>query len=212
MLQATFAILIPFADAGVAGPATGDHGAAAWVIAGGYAAAALLCARRLSIVFALGRVRERTRALALWCLLAVGLAALAVNKQLDLHTALTRFGRIIASEQGWYAERRIIQAAFVAALAGVLAVAAVGIATRLPRASRRARLALLGAAFLAGFVVMRAASLHHVDAMLNVSLGGPRLSLVLELGGALCIGLAAIGVPRRRRAGLAPRDARVMTP
>src|SRR5690349_1833450 len=49
----------------------------------------------------------------LWWLFALALVALGINKQLDLQTALTEIGRIMAREEGWYGKRRAVQAEFI---------------------------------------------------------------------------------------------------
>jgi hypothetical protein len=45
------------------------------------------------------------------------LFALGINKQLDLQTALTELGRVLALSQGWYEQRQVVQFWFIAALA-----------------------------------------------------------------------------------------------
>ena len=52
-------------------------------------------------------------------------------------------------------------------------------------------LAITGAIFLVCFIVICAASFHHVDRMLGLQLGVLRLNVALELGGILAILLAA---------------------
>lgn len=44
----------------------------------------------------------------LWLLIALMFIFLGINKQLDLQSALTEAGRILAIKQGWYAARRIV--------------------------------------------------------------------------------------------------------
>src|SRR5262249_60045186 len=72
-----------------------------------------------------------------------------------------------------------------------------------PMLSRRGP-ALLGMLFILGFVVIRAASFHHVDAFLAARLGGMKWNWILELGGITAVGLAAL----RIASGAAPRPAR----
>jgi hypothetical protein len=38
---------------------------------------------------------------------------LGINKQLDLQTALTEFGRVLADNQGWYDKRQVVQVWFI---------------------------------------------------------------------------------------------------
>ncbi|MDB4983500.1 MAG: isopropylmalate isomerase [Myxococcales bacterium] len=130
-------------------------------------------------------VRERLRSL--WLTLAVVLFLLGINKQLDLQTALTELGRIVARTFGWYADRRPVQLGFI------VFVALVGLTTFrtmlfLARgALRNLRAVLAGTLFVICFVTIRAASFHHVDRLLGRDIGGFRMNWVLELGGILFI-------------------------
>ncbi|MCZ6836571.1 MAG: hypothetical protein O7G85_12415 [Planctomycetota bacterium] len=168
-----------------------DSSLMGWGIVAGYLVTAILCGKRCSHVATLGPSTRHAKALLLWGCLALGLLLLGFNKQLDLQTWLTMMGRKIAWEQGWYEHRRIVQALFVTTLGMITIGGCIFIGSRLNHASRRSRLALLGAAFLAGFVVTRAASFHHLDAMLKSDLAGMKLHWFLELGGIVCIALAA---------------------
>lgn len=131
-----------------------------------------------------------------WLALAGILVVLAVNKQIDLQTLFTQVGRVLAERGGWYAQRAVVQKAFIATVA-VLALLVGGWswwATR--KHMRDLRLPLLGFAFILAFVVVRASSFHHVDALIGFELLGIRMNWVLELGG---IGVIAAGAVRRLR-------------
>ena len=108
---------------------------------------------------------------------------LGVNKQLDLQTWLTEVGRDLALEYGWYAHRRVVQALFIA----VMMVAGLGIsvwlAQRLKDLDVYARRAAYGLVVLGVFVLVRAASFHHVDMLLGFSWNNIAVNAVLELGG-----------------------------
>lgn len=176
-------------------PGIGDPSPLGWATVAGYAAAAWLCwaaARRATrtarTVARLAPVEAANqRALAAFWLGACGLLALlGVNKQLDLQSLLTQVGRDLAIAQGWYEGRARVQLAFVAALAAGGALVGVAIAWWLRRVAARIAGPLLGLAVIAAFVVVRAASFHHVDLLLH---GGPLpLNLVLELGGIVLVG------------------------
>jgi hypothetical protein len=56
-------------------------------------------------------VSQRLRA---WRSIALAFLVLGLNKQLDLQTALTEAGRVLANVQGWYDQRQIVQVAFIA--------------------------------------------------------------------------------------------------
>jgi hypothetical protein len=50
--------------------------------------------------------------------------------------------------------------------------------------------------FVLGFVIIRAASFHHVDALLAARLGGMKWNWILELGGIAAVAAGAYRVPR----------------
>jgi hypothetical protein len=52
--------------------------------------------------------------------------------------------------------------------------------------------ALLGIAFLCVFIVSRAASFHHVDALLSLHFHDIYLNTFLELGGIVAVAVAAV--------------------
>ena len=56
---------------------------------------------------------------------------------------------------------------------------------------RHYRLALFGGIALTSFIIIRAASFHYVDKLLGVRLSYLRLNFILEVGGVMCIGIAA---------------------
>jgi hypothetical protein len=126
-----------------------------------------------------------------WKLLLIALVLLGINKQLDLQSAFTEAARLLAVKQGWYAERRQAQLAFVAggAIMGLTLLAAtMFLIWGAPRATHWA---LVGSASLVLFVLVRATSIHHVDAFLGRSLAGIRVNWLLEWGGLLLIGASA---------------------
>jgi hypothetical protein len=128
----------------------------------------------------------------LWLLLAWLFVALGVNKQLDLQSAVTELGRIMARDEGWYAERREVQREFVALVALVALVAATALVLVARGASTHLRVAIAGTVALLGFVVIRAASFHHVDVALKDDVGGFRTNWLLEVSGITVVMLAAL--------------------
>ena len=64
---------------------------------------------------------------------------------------------------------------------------------------------MAGATFLAGYIVVRAASFHHVDQIINLSIPGARLSSAIELLGIIIIALAAARALRPRPQHTPPR-------
>ena len=127
----------------------------------------------------------------LWFWLTALLGALGINKQLDFQTAFTEMGRMTVRALGWYDIRRPLQLLFILLL-GLVAAKSVKHVRRLVKGQpAEALLAALGAVILAFFVVVRAASFHHLDILLGLGLGGLKLNHVLELSGISCIGVGA---------------------
>jgi hypothetical protein len=179
-------------------PELGDNHLMGWVTVGVYlvaAVAAVLVARRLTAPDAVTR-RERW----FWRITAAILLLLAVNKQLDLQSLLTVFARCHAQLSGWYEDRRGVQEAFIylVAAGGILGFALSAYLLR--GILGRVWPALAGLAFVCVFVVIRAASFHHVDVLLSSMAAGIRLNWLLELPGPTLVALHAL----RRWTGTAP--------
>lgn len=129
-----------------------------------------------------------------WLFLALLLCALGINKQLDLQSLVTQTGRWVIRSLALYEYRRLLQISFIVV---VVIVATSGL-FYLRRATRdrwdEFGLSLIGVVFLLGFIVVRAASFHGFDRLLDVRVIGLRLNWILELGG---IALIAAGALRR---------------
>src|SRR5688572_21738879 len=136
----------------------------------------------------------------LWLGLSILLVLLGFNKQLDLQSAVTSIGRGIARSGGWYEHRRTLQALFILVFFLATLAAAGAIAWYLRTSLRRYLPALLGTLFLPAFIVIRAASFHHVDvALREAAPAGIRLNNLLELSGIASIAGAAIYILTRAR-------------
>jgi hypothetical protein len=158
--------------------------------AAAYALAAVLCC--CAFVRVNRSVRhEHQRRTFFWLILAALFALLAINKQLDLQSWFTGVGREIARRGGWYEQRQAVQTIFVIVLAlvGVGLIAWLAWFTR--RHWREYGLAVVGSAFIIVFIIIRAASFHHVDRLLSFEPWGARMNWVFELGGIACVALAA---------------------
>lgn len=142
---------------------------------------------------------RRTRERIFWLVTALVMAALAVNKQLDLQSALTAAGRCLAQAQGWYDRRRPVQIGFLAGLA-VLALVFLGVLLKLLKGSlSRSILPVVGLVFVCAFVLMRATGFHHADRLLGLPVLGLRTNTVLEWTGPLLISLGAVRIFRSSR-------------
>ena len=178
----------------------GDPTVAGWITVIAYLAAAFFCWKAAKANLHYAHSREAT----FWFLFTSFLLFLGINKQLDLQTWFTLFGKHLAQDEGWYTSRRIVQAVFI----GLVALVGLGsliLFWRLARGKiRHYRMALFGAVSLGSFILIRAASFHYVDKMLGLRLSYFRVNFILEVGGILCIGIAAFNawrgcvVPTRR--------------
>jgi hypothetical protein len=135
----------------------------------------------------------------LWKGLVVALAGLGINKQLDLQTALTELGRVLAHGLGFYEHRALVQVGFVLLLA--LAALAVGAIFALLAwgSPRPTKLAVVGLGVLLLFVLLRAAAFQSSIVATSGAVEFPA-EWLLEVAGLLAIGLGA----RSRLAGRPP--------
>lgn len=161
-------------------PAIGDPTISGWMTVGLYLVAAGLCFLRAKDGFS-GEVAALAPQRFFWILLSFFLFGLAINKQFDFQSLFTTVGRCAAQADGWYDNRGDVQRAFIGivALAALLAGAAAfwmmrGFIREIP-------VAAAGFFILIIFVVLRAASFHHIDNFINTSLMGLRLNWVVEM-------------------------------
>ena len=165
-----------------------DSGLAAWIIVAGYVVAAISC----------GLAAYRARACPqgkFWTATALLVAALGINKQLDLQTWLTFLGRRLAQSDGWYAERRAVEAAFLIIFVGLSVVLAAWF-VRSARPNFRGRAAAIsGLAALGAYAILRAGTFYHVDVQPDVTIATLPARDVIEFSGTI---LVAIGAWRSR--------------
>ena len=135
-----------------------------------------------------------------WAFCAIALFLFGVNKQLDLHQLITQYGRDWARSQGWYENRREVQALFVKCLAGAAAATLLAMLWALRGMTFRYYIALLGLLFLGFYVLIRAASFNHVDQFLGLGTDGFRLAWLVELGG-IAITAVVAALPERASPG-----------
>ena len=187
-------------------PTMTDPATRAWIILAAYGCCALLA-------LAAGRSAASTRDRRFWYSTAAVLLLLGLNKQLDMQTMLTDVARSVAKEGGWYDSGESCRARFLLVLGLGAAAAAAMLTLWLRSASRAVKIATTGLLLLMGFVLLRAASFHHIDAWVTVDLGGLRSGWWLELAGIALIGASAaaqrvlVSEMFHRRRGRPPRVA-----
>ncbi|MGB3246437.1 MAG: isopropylmalate isomerase [Sulfitobacter sp.] len=165
-------------------PEIGDPTAMGWITVAFYFGASLLAA----LVFYKRYGRQRI----FWLILSLFLLALAINKQLDLQSALTAAGRCLAQAQGWYAERQSVQIKFIIAVIGATFLTAVVLFWMMRRELRHLWLALIGLLFLLAFIAIRAAGFHHFDQFIGYEIGSIRMNWAMEIGGIAMIAVNAL--------------------
>ncbi|MCC5860424.1 MAG: hypothetical protein JJT93_00770 [Gammaproteobacteria bacterium] len=166
-------------------PGIGDPTVYGWLTVVAYFATAGLIAANLRLAARLGLGRQ------FWIAVLLFVLALGVNKQLDLQTWFTQVGRDLALTQGWYANRRIVQAAFIASLALGGAVLVRLMRGWIGSAWELYRLCAIGVAVTLVFIVVRASTFHYVDRMLGLDFAGLRINVVLEIGSIALIAAGA---------------------
>jgi hypothetical protein len=185
-------------------PRIGDATFWGWLTVAAYGLTAILClvvalkqpAMATGVAAINGEARRQRR---LWLGVAILMAFLCLNKQLDLQSLLTNIGRIVANRGGWYDARRTVQFWFVVAV-GLASVAAfVFLAWKTRSIFRGRTLLLLGLSLLLLFVVMRAASFHHVGVFLERRVLGFKLNWLLELGSIALVAVSAVQAALRPR-------------
>ena len=186
-------------------PGVGDPTVLGWVTVGCYTLAAVLC-----LVCFLRRARlievPCVRRFGLfWLGLALCMALLAVNKQLDLQGLAHVTGRNLAIRQGWFDRRHeAMRGALVAlGVAGVLSVG--GLLLVMRGLWTRVRLAVAGVAMLVGFAVVRVAELWELNRFTKVRLVGPiDLSHAIELAGVAMVMAGALVCSARSKSAVEP--------
>jgi hypothetical protein len=175
-------------------PGIGDPTVEGWATVVLYFLAVLSTWKTANIV----RARERFVAgeRYTWSAISILFVALGINKQLDLQTALTELGRVVAENQGWYDDRQIVQVRFVIGVAVICVLVTCALLVLARKSPASTWLALVGTATVLAFVFIRAASFHHIDRFLGSTILGLRWNWVLEMGG---ISAVIVGSELRRR-------------
>ena len=156
-------------------PGIGDPSIGGWITVVFYFLAMVSC-------WATSRnpeIKERR----VWAAISILFLGLGINKQLDLQSALTEFGRVLAVEQGWYGQRQSVQLEFIILVAIICVSAIVTLLILARHAPFPTWVALLGATLVIAFVLIRAASFHHIDRFIGTTVLGFRWNWILEMGG-----------------------------
>lgn len=189
----------PILIAAVAGgrwrPGIGDPTLLGWVTVAAYLLAAVACGLAAwREPTPEGTRRPHARPSRFWLALTALMVALGINKQLDLQSLVTQIGRDVIGSLGLYSERRNLQFGFIVAVM-MICSAALGAFLWASRRTWKTRWpAIIGMLFILGFVVVRAASFHNVDALLTARIGGLKWNWIFELGGIAIVAASAFRV------------------
>lgn len=123
----------------------------------------------------------------IWIRLGFLLFLLGFNQQLDLQTLMIEAGRALASAQGWYEYRRIVQKVFFGVFAISLVAFGIVLAVRWRTFFWKHRWVTAGLAVLLGFILMRAASIDHLNEDSFEAMKGAAWKDYLELSGLVLI-------------------------
>lgn len=160
-----------------------------WLITGSYFACGVLAA----LIATFHRQMEEKHTVKFWHVVSLIMVLLGLNKQLALQILLTEIGRHIAQTQGWYDQRRILQFSFIIVFAVTFTTAFIWFAKKYRDSFRRYMLVFCGLFFLLGFVIMRAATFHHFNDLIQIELFyGLTMNWALELTGIYMIIIAEV--------------------
>jgi hypothetical protein len=118
----------------------------------------------------------------IWRSISILFFAFAITRQLGLGAALTQAGRIIAKNEHWYGRREDFQLVFIAGVALLCLATARALLIWARKTHLSTSLAVVGTTLVAGFALVRAASLHHVDQFLAERFLILSLNSILEAG------------------------------
>lgn len=116
----------------------------------------------------------------IWLYLGAFLLLLSINKQLDLQTWFSQTLKDLSIAHGWYEQRRILQLAFVVSVGSVMLVLLIALRIYLWNLWRSYKLVWSGLILLCAFILIRAASFHHIDILIRHTLLGLELNVLLE--------------------------------
>ena len=171
-------------------PELGDPTPMGWLVTAGYALAAITAyyaARRAGRAPGLPR-GSRT----VWWLVMALMAFLGLNKQLDLQALLNEAGRMLSFKTGLYEQRREVQKWFMMCLLAASSLAALSTLIFFRGFWKQHLLLAAGLLLSLTYVVLRAATIEHINPEIIPHLENPGPGGWLEAAGIVLILLAAL--------------------
>ena len=142
------------------------------------------------------RVQQSSEMGRIWVSLGVILAALGLNKPLNLQTVLIEFGRRMAGGENLSAYRAELHAlfflGFILAFMALVAVVLFRLRAGIARFARRQPLATGGCGLICIYILLRAASIDRVDQMQGFNMEHIPFLWPLEAGGLVLIIVQAL--------------------
>ena len=157
------------------------------LLASAYAIVALLCYAGAQAS------RREDESGSAWAVASALIVVLGAHAVLETNVLLVHLSRFVARHQGWYEFRRAWQYPLLVLLGVAGLVTLVWLRSRLARQWSRIAPVVLGVGVLAVLATLRAVSLHHTDAALDLRLAGISVARLAEMAG---LGLAATGALR----------------
>ncbi len=166
-------------------PEIGDPSFMGWLTVGSY----FVCAFIAFMTAVIGK-KSDGQILSFWGTIGLLMTALGINKQLDLQSLVPEIGRQIARAGGFFEYRRYIQFWSILFFGISLCALFFFFVMRYRHLFSKFRLAFIGLFFLLCFIIIRAASFHHIDALLDSRIWGAKMNWILELTGIYLTALA----------------------
>jgi hypothetical protein len=141
--------------------------------------------------------RRRQRQKQLWLAIAIIMLLLCINKQLDLQSLFTHIAKAVFKDLGLYEDRRHYQALFILGILFTGISLTAWLIYAYYQVIKNHLLALIGLGFLTIFVLIRAASFHHMDQLIGTSILGVKLNWVFELIGIIFVLINGVTLWRR---------------
>lgn len=127
-----------------------------------------------------------------WAIIVGFLILLAINKQLDMQSALTIAGKCLAKAQEWYANRRIVQAGFIIVMLIIILICFIITIFAMRGIFFANIFAIFGLMTLLSFIMVRAISFHHFDHFIGSKSFGFSNNFIFENFGLILISVNAI--------------------
>ena len=157
-----------------------------WLTVAAYLVTAVLCALA-ALIHKTEKAQKNT-----WWGLAASMLILGINKQQNLTGVLTSLGRQNARLENWYRSRSVLQLLLVGIFLVVGCMLLILLIRYRHTISHLQWLAVIGIIFLFSFALIRAVSLHTIDAFLYNSIVGIQPNWLVELGGITLVAVPAV--------------------